>query len=111
LFDQDALMELTDGDHELLQDLVETFLEGVPEHLRQIEEGLAAGDLEAVHRAAHALKGAVANFSAPGAFEAARALDDAARAGRAGELAPRFEELVAQLDKLGPALRSFAESR
>lgn len=103
-------MELADGDRELLQDLVETFLDGVPDQLREIETALAAGDLDGVHRAAHALKGAVANFSAPGAFEAARALDDAARTGSAGRLAPLLEELVAQLDKLGPALRSFVDS-
>ena len=110
MFDPDALMELVDGDRELVQDLVETFLEGVPEQLRQIEQGIAAGDLEAVHRAAHALKGAVANFAAPAAFDAARALDDAARSGAADNLEALARELVAQLDKLGPALRSFADS-
>ncbi len=103
-------MELADGDRELLDDLVETFLDGLPQQLREIEEGLAAGDLEAVHRAAHSLKGAVANFSAPAAFEAARALDEAARAGSADALPTLLEELVSQLDKLGPALRSFVAS-
>lgn len=61
----DELLSLSgDGDPELLVDLIKMFLDDGPEKVQTITEGLAAGDLEAVERAAHALKGSAGSLGA-----------------------------------------------
>ncbi|MBK8980455.1 MAG: Hpt domain-containing protein [Planctomycetes bacterium] len=66
--DMDIVQELLDisgeDDPELLVDLIDMFLEDGPLKVQTILEGLAAGDLDAVERAAHALKSSAGNLGA-----------------------------------------------
>lgn len=57
IFDRKTALEQMGGDEELMVELVELFLEDLPERLQEIEAALAAGDAEALSRAAHTLKG------------------------------------------------------
>lgn len=71
----------------------------------EIEAGLAAGDAPRVERAAHRLKGSLGTLAAFPARELAAAVEAAGRANRlddAGEALPR---LLAELERVGPALR------
>jgi HPt (histidine-containing phosphotransfer) domain-containing protein len=65
--DRGVLNQLLDsfgGDMEFLGEMLDTFFEDSPRQLETARAGLAAGDAEAVRRAAHSLKSNCANFGA-----------------------------------------------
>lgn len=80
-----AVMARLGGDRELLGELAGLYLEDEPGLLAQLEAAVARGEAEGIRRAAHAIKGSVANFAAARAQAAAFALE---QAGRHGDLAP-----------------------
>lgn len=104
-FDYQQALERLGGDDQLLGEIAEIFLATAPATLAQIRQTIADGRHEELSRAAHTLKGSVANFAAPDAFQAARDLETAARAAQADryeELAWRVEQALALLmDDLG----------
>jgi two-component system sensor histidine kinase/response regulator len=77
----DAVLARIGGDAELLADISRIFIDGAPRHLEHIRAALDAGDADALRRAAHALKGAAANFDAADLVGAARALEDMGQSG------------------------------
>jgi two-component system, sensor histidine kinase and response regulator len=83
VLDRDDLMERVDGDAEFLRELAGIFYEDCPKLLARMETAIRAGDARELERAAHALKGSVANFGATTAREAAFTLE---RMGRSGQL-------------------------
>jgi HPt (histidine-containing phosphotransfer) domain-containing protein len=94
VIDLDKLMDRTGGDIELLQDIIEIFVDmDCPTRLNDIRQALESGDPDTLHRAAHAFKGSVGNFEAPPAFEAALLLDTLARNGKVEEAREAFVEL------------------
>ena len=73
-FDPAAASSRLGGDPRLLRQLLDLFLEQCPAMVDEIARALAAGDAGALRRAAHALKGSVANFAVFAPVEAARRL-------------------------------------
>ncbi len=69
------LIDRLDNDFELFVELVELFVDDSSTLLSKIEAAVNSSDHETLRKAAHTLKGAVANFSAPAAFEAASKLE------------------------------------
>ncbi len=99
-FDYDAALHRVAGDPELLREVVDLLLESCPQLLERIDDAVSRADATALERAAHELKGAVANFAAAGATDAALALE---KMGRAGDLAAAGEvraSLGRELDRL-----------
>jgi len=102
--DREALLAELGGDEELLAELVETMQAEMPKLLHEVRIALDAGDPALVGRAAHTLKGAVSNFGARPAVDAALALE---RMGREGELvaaAEAMERLELEMRRLSEAL-------
>jgi signal transduction histidine kinase/DNA-binding response OmpR family regulator len=60
VIDLAAALERLNGDTALWAELVELFLRDTPQLLQQIEAALASGDVEALRRAAHSVKGSAA---------------------------------------------------
>jgi HPt (histidine-containing phosphotransfer) domain-containing protein len=60
---ENALLELVEGDRELLKELIVTFLHAGPEMLNSLREASTRRDAEGIHRAAHTLRGSVGNFT------------------------------------------------
>jgi HPt (histidine-containing phosphotransfer) domain-containing protein len=60
---------------------VDLFVRDVPARLAEIREAAAAADADRLGRAAHALKGMLANLEAGAATAAARRLEEAAHGG------------------------------
>ncbi len=58
------LLELMDGDMEMLHQLVQVFSDDMPAQMGQIESAIRKGDCDELRRAAHLFKGSVANFGA-----------------------------------------------
>lgn len=75
------VLERTGGDREFLVELVSLYLDQQVPLLREIELAIDAGDHNKIEHAAHALRGAIGNFSDQEAYEAALRLERMARAG------------------------------
>lgn len=104
VIDVPALMDRMAGDRDLLQELVALYTADEGTLLGQIDAAIAAGDADALRRAAHTLKGAVSNFCAPHAQSAALALEMAGRAGSLGETAVMARRLREELGRFRIAL-------
>lgn len=81
--DTDRLREVTSGDVELERELIELYLESAAGLIQNIGSAVVSGDLDAVRRGAHTLKGSSANLGAVGIFDCASRLE---RDGRKGNL-------------------------
>lgn len=68
---------VVDGDEEIFAELLDTFLEHLPEQMRLIETALEHMDDEQLRFYAHQLKGGLKNFAAEEASESAFALETA----------------------------------
>lgn len=69
------LAERLDGDFDLFVELSELFFEDSSVLLNKIEDSIERNDSEALRKSAHTLKGAVSNFSAQRAYDAAYELE------------------------------------
>lgn len=106
--DRALALERVGGDAELLQEVARLFLDDCPNAMGMIRKAIEAGDPKALERAAHNLKGAVANFGAEATVHAAFRLEEMGRAGRMEEVALAFQRLEAALDRLTPELTALA---
>jgi CheY-like chemotaxis protein len=73
--DLGTLMNRLGGDRVLLIEVVNLFVMDCPLRLTAIRAAIDRRDGDAIRDASHALKGAAANLSAPGVFDAARTLE------------------------------------
>lgn len=83
VWDQAAMMERLGDDAELMVEIVDLLLEDIPLRLAELR---AATTPDAVRRAAHAIKGAVANVGGDAAAAAMLAVEHAAAQGRMEDL-------------------------
>ena len=104
-FDLNKALTHMDGDQELLHNLVQVFIEESAGQLAAIEQGIQEADAGAVEKAAHALKGAVGNFSAQRSHDLAYHLEILGRERRLDDLPQAFAELEQELESLTEALQ------
>ena len=106
--DYAAVLARVGGDTQLLADVSRLFIEEVPGQLREIRSALDAQHGEALRRAAHALKGAAANFDAAALVGAARQLEEIGTTGdfKRGDVA--WRALNDEAAELVTVLRTFA---
>jgi HPt (histidine-containing phosphotransfer) domain-containing protein len=74
-FDHVKALELTEGDEELLRDLIMLFKQESAELMGQLESSVASGDCDSVRKAAHRLKGASASVGGVKIAATARMLE------------------------------------
>lgn len=94
------------GDVDLLKEIAEIFLDDYPKTLSVLETAVAGGDLETLERSAHGLKGAVANFGAQDAFEAAQKLESLGHAKQLNGVSEALTSLVSSLSTLRVELKA-----
>lgn len=99
VLDLDGTLQNLGGDPELYREILDFFMEMVPQQLDDLQQVLEAGDVPAVDLQAHAMKGGGANVGAVRLTATARDLEMLAKAGSLEGGA----ELVAQMR------RDFAE--
>jgi HPt (histidine-containing phosphotransfer) domain-containing protein len=104
VLDQATAWDRVEGDRELLEELVQAFLDDYPKLLARIRSAIAAGDTATLHRSAHALKGAVGIFGAAAAAEAALRLETMGREGVLDGAADACGALDAELPRVRQAL-------
>src|SRR5688572_33387278 len=107
-FDVTALMASTNGNRELLANLLcDSRDEDIPELVTQLSQALGNKDARLVARAAHAIKGVIGVFHAPAAYAAAKRLEDSARSGKEDVLAEQTSELLRAVFELLTSLERF----
>lgn len=105
IFNLNEALARADQDIELFQTMAELFLEHGPKDMAEIKAALDARDAAAAGRSAHRLKGAVLQFCAPAALEAAMRMEEAGKAGNIAVAAGLCCELETELSRLLAALR------
>ncbi|MCH7979501.1 MAG: response regulator [Acidobacteria bacterium] len=93
-----------EGDRELFREVAGLFLDDHPKLLSKIRSAVGRRDSEALVRAAHALKGAVGNFAAQSAFEAAQKLETIGRERDWAAAEQSCAELEKEIKRLEPTL-------
>jgi two-component system sensor histidine kinase/response regulator len=94
-FDLSGTMETVLGNEDLFREIAGIFIETCPDYIARIKKGIAGNDAGILEREAHSLKGAVGNFGAKEAYEAAHRLE---KLGNDGEMA-RTEEGLSNLER------------
>ncbi len=107
---RDELLQRVDGDMELLEELVDLFLEDLPARLQGLREALDQNNVPQVHELAHSIKGSVSCFAAAAAFEAASQLTDLARGGATQGLKEAIDILEQEMTRHQPARREIVAS-
>jgi HPt (histidine-containing phosphotransfer) domain-containing protein len=103
--DMTAALGRVGGDEELLKEIAQLFLEQWPDSLSDVKRAIEVRDAQALERAAHSLKGSVANFGAKDAHQAALRLEMMGRSGEwAGDLGSALADLERSLQSLCPQL-------
>jgi CheY-like chemotaxis protein len=104
LVDEARLLERVGGDTGALSELVDVFLTDAPALLTQINAAIDAQDARALRVAAHTLKGAVSNFAASTATQAAARLQRIGEGSDLGAARAASDDLKRELDQLFGAL-------
>jgi PAS domain S-box-containing protein len=109
-FDADAVLKNFDGDVELVRKLTDIFAESSAVQLSAIREAVARRDSRAVEMASHSLKGAVANFRAPAAMDAAASLEKMGRGSDLSDADSAFGILETAVERLKQGLAEFCSA-
>jgi CheY-like chemotaxis protein len=105
--DLNGTLKRLGGSEALFQDLVRFFLEDAPVVLAELGTALKRDDIQTAERAAHSLKGLVANF---GAREATRLATELQRLGHEGALdgaVPLYQRLETEVNLLRRELEAY----
>ena len=111
VFDETGLMERLEGDVELRNLLVDTFVRDSGALLERLEHALSTGARSDAEFAAHALRGAAANLAARRVEEAAGVVERAANAGDLGAARSAQALIVVEVARLLDALRAVDDRR
>jgi HPt (histidine-containing phosphotransfer) domain-containing protein len=95
-----------EDDPGLLLEIIGMFLEDAPARIREIELGLANGDIKLLERAAHSLKSASANVGAMRLSSVCRRIEEIARQAKSEGIAELIPESNLALNDAATALRS-----
>jgi CheY-like chemotaxis protein/HPt (histidine-containing phosphotransfer) domain-containing protein len=103
-FDKAELLSRLEGDEELLLELIDTFFEESGPLLELVADAVARQDAEALHTAAHKLKGTLHTFGARAAGRTAEALETMGRNRDLQKPAEVLTQLRGQVKALGKEL-------
>ncbi len=98
--DQEALLDDFGHNRKVLIEVIGVFLTDAPAYLARIRAAAATLDDSSIAAASHALKGSVGLFSKGAAYEAARALEQAARTGDPSVYDVRLRDVDSAVEQL-----------
>ncbi|MCX5874657.1 MAG: response regulator [Deltaproteobacteria bacterium] len=110
IVDKAQLLARVGCDVALLRELVDLFLDTGGGMLSHVEHSVRQGNAEAIERAAHAIKGAVGNFAADRAFEAALKLETMGREGTLKHTDRAFKDLEREINLFTDVLASLKKN-
>jgi HPt (histidine-containing phosphotransfer) domain-containing protein len=106
--DRASMIARFGGDEQLVGELVSLFVAECPRMLQDVRDGVAGGSADAVRKAAHTFKGAVANFTDSGPAVTARELEQMGREGQLTAAPAALERLEFETARLLDVMRAFA---
>lgn len=101
----DRLLDITGGDLDFLDELVDTYLADGTVQVGSLRAAADAGDVEALIRPAHTLKSSSDNIGALELAASCRSLEADARAGAVDDAADRVTAIEMQFATASAALR------
>ncbi|MFB6273060.1 MAG: Hpt domain-containing protein [Salinibacter sp.] len=107
--DRDELVDLLDGNPDLIATIVDSFLDDCPDYMEAIRTAVENEEGDVLEREAHGLKGAAGSLRAEPASEAARVLEEMGHAGNFAEAEAALETLEHEIDRLKDELRSLKD--
>ncbi|WP_251940643.1 Hpt domain-containing protein [Salinibacter ruber] len=107
--DRDALVELLDGNPDVIATLIDSFLDDCSDYMDAIRAAVESEDAEVLEREAHGLKGATGSLRASPSSEAAQTLEEMAHAGDFADAEAALETLEAEIDRLKDELRALRD--
>lgn len=107
--DESALLERCQGDRKLLAEIIELFDAGSRALLQELDSAAARGDLTALARAAHTLKGSIGNFTSGPVFLAVESLETCARNSDLAGARAALPSLKIAVQRLSEALDPFRD--
>jgi PAS domain S-box-containing protein len=108
--DRIAFLERLGGDEELMVDVIRLFLVDCPQRLADIKAAVDQRDAERLRTSAHALKGAAANLSAGGLFQAAGILERLGKEARLDAAPAAWRALSTEASLAMDVLRRFEQT-
>ena len=107
----DRLLEMTGGDPEFLDELVQAFLEDAVVQLEAMRAAAEAGSAADLVRPSHSLKSNSANMGAERLAEQCRGLETDARVGAVERAAERVAEAAAEFERVRTELVALQAAR
>jgi signal transduction histidine kinase/DNA-binding response OmpR family regulator len=107
-YDGEAMLARFEGNVEFCKELIGAFLEESPRSLADVSKAVAERDSAAIVRAAHALKGAVANFGAEKTFQSVVALEMKAKSGDLRGIEGLYDQAAGKLQALQNSMKEFS---
>ncbi|MCU1221380.1 MAG: domain S-box, partial [Candidatus Angelobacter sp.] len=95
------------GDKEFLAELISLFLHQEPQLLEEIRTAVGTANSSKLEDAAHALRGAVGNFTQKAAYDAAFRLEKLARSQRLSGAEEALADLESAMNRLHVSLKSW----
>lgn len=104
IFDRQAMLDEVEGDEDLLEEVLQIFLEHTPKQLKELRRAVEAGDALQVQEQAHSLKGAAASIKAETMRAAALEMELAGRNRALEGAGALLEDLAREFERLKDAL-------
>lgn len=104
VFNPEAALSRFEHDEELLDEVIDVFIETIPRLLARMQEAVASRDARAVQTTAHSLKGTISNLSEGPAQEAALRIEQLARNSDLQGAEAAHQILALELERLTDAV-------
>ena len=100
----EKLRSMVGGDSEFLAELIDTFLEDVPQLLEEMQQAIWAENAAVLRRAAHSVKSNSAEFGATLLHDLCRELEEMGKAGTMAGAAAKVEQASVEFNRVQSAL-------
>jgi len=107
VFDPASMLSRLEGDNELVQIVLETFLSDIPLQIEALKEHVKCGDHAGAARQAHSIRGAAASVGGESLPNLAAQMEKAADGGELSFVITRMEDLELQFTLLKDAIEGF----
>jgi CheY-like chemotaxis protein/HPt (histidine-containing phosphotransfer) domain-containing protein len=107
VWDREGMLERVMGDQELVENIIEVFVDDIPLQIEKLRGYLDAQDAHQVEHRAHTIKGAAANVGGEALKDVARAIEQAGRNEDLGAARASMAELEVQFATLDGIIRAY----
>ncbi len=101
-------LERVGGDEDLLREIAGLFLEDYPSLISKIQQAIAESDAHNLERAAHSLKGSIANFGSEAAYQASFDLEQIGRSKNLAGAHEAYARLMEVMNTVCPELEALS---